>query len=422
MANIIGTRTQLAYGTGGSQVTQTDLDKEVASMLKHWDMDKSFLTLLTSGLDSKGKNSLQGKSLKSRDWSWHERTRRDRWAANDSTQLTHATTTINVTTDSGEQFNVGDVIQCMNPTSGETANFQVTAITNDALTVIFIRASDATPTTYSGPVAGLDPIVILGNNSVENSSPPAAISTVKAKRYNVTSTIRTTANISRWLQDSAHYSGGNPMTEESKGALVDHLISCESHILFSKISAAHVAGFDDGALEGYHTYTSGVVEQILGQSGVEEDLDGEVLKYMDFVAWFGEVTRYGGNKLLLVPEDFLNAMAAWAEQIGQLKFDGSTKIYGVGPFHKLVTPHGTALLKRHGLLTDEYAQTVICLDLNNFKVRAFNKTRMRAQKDIGTKGVDGRTDGYISDIGVELSVGPSHGILHGWDGYVEEVI
>lgn len=137
---------------------------------------------------------------------------------------------------------------------------------------------------------------------------------------------------------------------------------------------------------------------------------GGTLTEAEFENFLITAYRYGSSqKLLLVSPNVLGVINSWAR--GKIQVSPSAKTYGMN-LSTYLSGQGTVTLAKHKLLEGNvYKGYGILLDMADLTYR-FNKGRdTHIRVDIGTPGDDARTDEYLTECGLQMTLDKKHAVL-----------
>lgn len=317
-----------------------------------------------------------------------------------NTYATATTTSLVVATGTGVYFRVGDLV--LFPTAngiaapGEVA--LVTAISTDTLTVT--RNYNGDGVTGGGVVSG-DNLQIIGNVNAEFAGARAIKTTTEATQTNYTQIIRTPYAVSNTLEASNLY-GGNDLQYQRQKFATQHALECERAVVFSKASENTTT-----ATRSTGGFMSLVTSNVVNANGT--------LTWPTVETLFQKVFRYGSpNKLMVMSRTIASQLDLISE--GRLVTNTGDTYYGVN-IGRLVTTHGQLMTVVHDQLVDDWSGYALVIDLENIKLRYMSGrdgNRLgQLRTNIQANDADGVEEEYLSELGLQVMLEASHGVLKG---------
>lgn len=317
-----------------------------------------------------------------------------------SGSTTATATTVNVASGTGVYFRTGDIV--LAPTAASIAApgeiMYVSSVATDALTVIRNYNGDGV---NGGTITSGDRIQIIGNTNAEFAGARTEKTTTEAVVTNYLQIIRSPYSLSKTLDGSNLY-GGPDHTRQRRKFGLQHVLECERACLFGK-------PFEDTT--NVRRTTGGflywVTSNVVNANGT--------LTWPTVETLMQKVFRYGSkNKLMLMSRTIASQLDLIAE--GRVVTATRDTTYGVN-IGQLVTTHGTLQTVVHDQLTDDWSGYALVVDLDNVKLRylrdsdgnRFNVLRTNIQNN----DADGIRDEYLSEIGLQIMLESSHGVLKG---------
>lgn len=317
-----------------------------------------------------------------------------------SGSTTATATTINVAAGTGVYFRAGDIV--LAPTAASIAApgeiIYVSSIATDALTVIRNYNGDGV---NGGTITSGDRIQIIGNTNNEFAGARTEKTTTEASVTNYLQIIRTPYSLSKTLDGSSLYGGPEHAYQRRKFA-TQHALEMERTCLFGK-------PFEDTT--NVRRTTGGflywVTSNVVNANGT--------LTWPTVETLCQKVFRYGSkNKLMLMSRTIASQLDLIAE--GRVVTATRDTTYGVN-IGQLVTTHGTLNTAVHDQLTDDWAGYALVVDLDNVKLRYLRDSdgnRLGVLRtNIQNNDADGIRDEYLSEVGLQVLLESSHGVLKG---------
>ncbi len=130
----------------------------------------------------------------------------------------------------------------------------------------------------------------------------------------------------------------------------------------------------------------------------------------EFEDFLVDAYRFGSDqKLLFVSAKVLGVINSWAR--GKVRVSPSAKTYGMN-LKTYESGQGTVTLIKHKLLEGpEYKGYAILLDMTDLMYRFAPGRDTHIRVDIGTPGDDARTDEYLTECGLHLTLEKKHAVL-----------
>jgi hypothetical protein len=328
------------------------------------------------------------------EFGWHEDELCPRWdAVNYSTGYTTSETSIVV--DNGSYFQAGDLAK--NATSGEV--LRVSSVSTNTLVV-----QRAFGETAAGAIADNAKLLIVGNAIEEGAAVPTARSTKKVRAYNFTQIFRDTVSVTGTEEASEIYGGKDRAYQQMKKG-IEHKVNIEEAFLFGErkedtTSGTHAQRATRGCMKFISTNTTDA---------------GNTLTETEFNTFIESIFRYGKKKkLLLCCSKVLSAIDSWARSA--LKVVPSDKVYGIS-VKQYLTSHGMLNVVKDDLFEQGYNERAFALEMSELAFRYMQRRDTKLLKDVVKTGVDGWTDEWRTECGLEFKSEKKHGMLYNVDTY-----
>lgn len=376
MADVItGSRSSATYNT------ETTLERDVFPALLELEPNKTPLTVL-SGKTRK-------KIAETPKFEWFEVERLPQQDLLTAT-ITAAATTMVVT--NYKYFRARDVVLII-----ETGEQVLVTATPTTTTVTITRAwgevSAAATTNASGKVK------IMHNSNEEGADIRSILSVQKVPKFNYVGIVREPFSVTGTAKVTKTY-GGIDFDHQAEQALMNQATKVELMHLqgqrYEDTTGTNPARSSRGAVRWITTNVLNV---------------GGALTEPVWDSYLRRVSRYGSDvKVLLNAPIVTGAISGFAKDKLRIS-DVMQKKYGM-KITEYITPYNTTfLLANHNLMTndslqdfDDLAGMSICVDMAFLEVM-HTKGRMavRLEKRQGN-GIDGRTDEYLSEVGLRFSL------------------
>lgn len=324
-------------------------------------------------------------------YSWLEDDLGARWdAVNNATGYLSTDTAIVV--DNGAYFSAGDVVKV--PRTGEC--MLVSSIATNTLTVV-----RGFGTTAAVDLVDNDPLVIIGNANEEGSGVRTIKSTQEAEVFNYTQIFKTPFGVTNTQNASAFY-GGNDLSYQQKKKGIEHMVDMARAFYFGQKKL-------DTTGEHPKRATAGLLSFLTSNN---YDAGG-ALTQSEFDQSICEVAfKYGSKeKLMLASARVLSVINGWA--LGKLQIEQGEKTFGLAVV-KYVSPFGVLNLVHEPLFEGAvYGGYAAIVDVENVKYRPLKGRDTKLETNIQANDIDGRTDQYITEAGLEVRNPETHALLTG---------
>jgi hypothetical protein len=330
---------------------------------------------------------------------WLEDQSKARFSATSGAVASTTTTQIPVTTGQGVYFQQWD--QVLNTRTGE--QMRVDAIAGDTLTVT--RGIGPSGVGTGVAMNSGDELLIIGSAQSENDTSKPARSDVPTKATNNTQIFRTPFEASESLRASGFQVSPAEWPRQARMKGIEHAKDIEYSFLFGKRSAT-----TPGATE--NRTTGGVLSFITTN---QTDAGGD-LSEAEFNAFMAQVMRYGSeNKLALASATGVSALNKFPASKQQTRNDETT--YGMNVTN-YTSPFGALNLVYHRLLEGtKYGGYIIVVDMDEVAYRYLGNDEISRDTKVlpnrQPNDQDGRKDEYLSEVGLQLGLQRTHGVLTG---------
>ena len=289
----------------------------------------------------------------------------------------------------GTIFIAGDVVEA----TGTHEKVEVSSVTGNVLTV-----GRSVGTTAAQAIPSGAELLIIGNAHAQG----AALGSVRTQQTdlftNYLQIFRKPYGVTGSLAAFNLY-GGDELNVKARQQGIIHAQDIERGFLFGE------RGSDTTGTHPKY-YTGGVNSFITTN---REDMGGSLTEGK-FEAFLVDAFRYGSEqKLLLVSAKVLGVINSWAR--GKVRVAPSAKKYGMN-LKSYESGQGTVTLIKHKLLEgDEYQGYAFLLDMKDLKYRFARGRDTHIRVDVGTPGDDARTDEYLTECGLQMTLEKNHGVL-----------
>jgi hypothetical protein len=329
-------------------------------------------------------------------FSWLEDDLGARWDAINAAAGFAANVT-KIIVDNGGYFSVGDIVKV--PRTGEC--MLVTVINPDTDNANELSVVRGYGSTAAADLVDNDPVVIIGNANEEGSGVRTIKSADETEVYNYTQIFKLPFGVTNTQNATAMY-GGNDFSYQQKKKGIEHTID---------LARAFYFGEKKLDTTGSHPRrTTGGLLSFLSENNY--DASG-ALTQSEFDQNICEVAfKYGSKeKLMLASARVLSVINGWA--LGKLQVEMGENTFGLSVV-KYVSPFGILNIVHEPLFEGAvYGGYAAIVDTENIKYRPLKGRDTKLETNIQANDVDGRTDQYITEAGLEVRLPKTHALLTG---------
>jgi hypothetical protein len=376
--------------TGARAVTDINSVRvkiDVSDKIYQYDPNANALTLLLTKARKKRKVSQY-------EFKWLEKDRYPRFDAINNGAGYDANDT-SIVVDDGTKFAKNFLVYV--PRTGE--RFYVTNVATNTLTVT--RGIGTT----QQPLVDNDSLEIVSTAYVEGGDIGTAKSTAERDITQYTQIIRTVWSFTDRDAKSSMYGGMDPATERRWQA-VEHAINIEKAMWWGKKDKQVIdaSGKYTTFMNGVHSYVNSNVWDVNGIPFTERSFT----EWLEFAMRYGQGGKMGNRKkFLFCSPRFVTEIEQWAKD--RLYYHDSTKTYGLDAT-TYRSAHGKITLVEHPLF-EEQGDIAFLLDLNHVRYVYHQGRDTKLLKGRGGNGIDGETEEYLSDVGVQVEMSAAHGFI-----------
>ena len=299
-----------------------------------------------------------------------------------------------------ERFRSGDVVQIADK------EIVLVSATPSGTGIGAVSISRGIGTRYtSGQAASAnDRVRILSSSFQEGATQRALLSTQKVPQVNYTQIFKLPFGVTRTNMYTSQYAGKD-IIEEQANALIEIKKEIEMALLMGELYKI---------TSGTHPqrHTRGIIPFLTTNV---QDVGGSLTE-ATFEEYNRKVFRFGSKeKLFLGSSLVMTAINGFGR--GKLQTVSKEKFYGMS-LSQWLNSGRTLTLAEHPLLeNDDQADKTgiatygITLDIGDFKLRYMGPKMMTLKENIQAPDVDGRTDQYLSECGLEAQLQKKHGLL-----------
>jgi len=295
-------------------------------------------------------------------------------------------------------FTIGDIVK--NARTGE--NFLVATVPT-ATTITVASTGRGFGSTVDTAMADGDSLFIIGNVNEEGASARQVNTTRAAKETNYTQIFRTTMSVTG-TEDNVDLYGGKDLPYQRAKAATQHAKDIEKAFWFGQKKST------TGANVRPLRSTGGILEFIETGNGYIQN-QGGALTAPDFNTFLREGFTYGNSKKILFAGGLVvQAINEFAR--GQIQTKVGESTYGV-KVSEYMTAFGSISIVHQNMFVEDYAGYAFLLDLDCFKYRYLNNRDTKLRTNIQAPDVDGTTDEYLTECGLQRMQAPRHALLKG---------
>lgn len=327
---------------------------------------------------------------------WMEKDLPARW---DQLGAAHLVGDTALTVDNPGYFSVGDIVNVVR--TGE--KMRVTDI--GATTITVVRSVG---TTAAAALNDNDDLQIIGNAYAEGSPLGLEKSHVEQYLYNYTQITRTPFGVTGTQDQSENYTGKDRKRLRAE-KLIEHKIDMERTALFGE------RDIDTTSTNNPRRYTGGAMFYL--QDNIKDA--GGALTGNEIESWLQDVYQHtgggGDNRILLASPLIISVIDQLA--VGNLQLVPSDKTFGIA-VRQWLTSHGTFNIVKHRLLENGvggqgYGGYGLLLDPKQWKYCVLGSRDSKLRPDVGVDGDDGWTDEYLAEVGWQVGLSKTQGIVKG---------
>jgi Family of unknown function (DUF5309) len=309
---------------------------------------------------------------------------------------TSAATSLDVTTDEGQYFNVGDVVR--NAVSGEA--YEVTGVTTDAIGVTRSIGSVAAATSASGAE-----LVIIGNAYLQGARLGTPKVLQRVNQYNYTQIFRHPYSFTRTLTQSRLYGGSEPNKERKKKG-IEHKRALENTFFFG------ARDLDTGGSEP-QGFCGGLVEFIT--SNLHDPSGTMTASELD--TFLQTDLQHGSmSKVAFISPTVARVISAYASSVWRQLEPSSTQVFGVHVDAYISGAYGynmPVFVKKDwndfATTSSQYGSWAFVVDMSAVKMRPLQSTvLLRNRQD---NDADRVTEEYLTETSLEIQHEAKHAII-----------
>lgn len=257
-------------------------------------------------------------------------------------------------------------------------------------------------------VAANDAWFVVSDANPEGADTPDAYSWDAASTFNHTQIFRTPVRMTR-TAIKTNFRTGDQYKEKVRDALTVHMALMERQFLWGKRDSI------TGANGEPERYTGGIIS-FLTSNVLDVGASAGVMDEQTFDTYLAQnVFAFGSSQKLALAgwrtADNLNRIAKGRWNVQSTGTSGGS--YGVS-FTNYMTPFGELVVKTHPQFRDipGAENMMLILDTRDLRFRYIDDTALL--KDRQSPGIDGVTDEYLTEAGLELLQEKTHALITGW--------
>jgi len=305
----------------------------------------------------------------------------------------------------GKRLKEGDVLKIAE--TGE--HIRVTSIVSDTsinVTRAFGDAATAAGTAAAAATAGV--LIYIGSAYREGADKAIGVSTSPTKQYNYTQIFRDPVEITRTAMQSTGWRTGDPFANDKARVSHKHAVGVERAFWFGD-------RYETTESSQPLRTTGGLLSFLPADNSREWALNGN-LTMTDLEDRLATIFQYGsGEKLAFTSIQVISLFSRMARINGQFTWESGTKEYGMD-VRRFMGPAGSLVLTEHPLFSHTpYLQNdVFIIDTDNIRYRHLQDTTYL--KNRHGNGVDGKTDEFLTECGLEFHHPNTHYHIQGVTG------
>lgn len=324
------------------------------------------------------------------------------------------TTTIPLV-EGGLRLKAGDVLKIA--ATGE--HIRVASVTSDTSIEVSRAFGDAATTegtaaavdTASGGTGSADAtLIFIGSAYREGADKAIGTSTQPVKQYNYTQIFRDPVEHTRTTMQSSGWRTGDPMKNDKERTAHKHALGIERAFWFGGRMETTESGQPIRTTGGITSFIDSTKEWNLAtdNNGTAGATDLEL-----FESKLAEIFEFGSSeKMGFTSIQVIALMSRLARLNSQYEISSTQKEYGLD-VRRFFGPAGTIVLKEHPAFsaTDYLRNDIFIIDTANIRYRHLQDTTYLRNRQ--GNGVDGKTDEFLTEAGLEVHHGKTHYRIRG---------
>lgn len=247
---------------------------------------------------------------------------------------------------------------------------------------------------------------VVGNANAEGADVPASLSHDAASTLNYTQIFRNSFGVTRTAMHT-NFRTGDQYKEKAADTLKEHMIGVERALLWGKRDSI------TGSTGEPERYTGGIVSYLT--SNVLDLSATGIMSERTFDTFLAQYAFAFGSSQKLCLCGW--RIADMIQQIGKSRWqinDASGDAYGMS-ITRYQTFAGELMVKTHPMFRQipGAEKLMLILDTKDLRYRFIDDTTLL--KDRQSPGVDGVTDEYLTECGLEMLQEKTHSMILGWN-------
>lgn len=265
----------------------------------------------------------------------------------------------------------------------------VTTVTTATNTLTVTRGGLGTT---AAPINDNDDLIILDPSREENASVPSGRSTLKSMQYNYLETIRTPIVMGRTTMNTKFLGEERDWSYQTRKAGIQHSEKIERKFLFGGRAIDRTGTETKWSTGGLATMITTNVYDAGGTLTMKNFNDNVCEPAF-------KRGRGAAYRVLLASPRLNSVICGWG--LSYVKTAVNDKKFGF-QVNEYISPHGSVYIIPHQLLEGVQGACGFLIDPTKLKYRYLSNSDTKLEQDIVKTGVDGRTDQYISQVGLEI--------------------
>lgn len=281
--------------------------------------------------------------------------------------------------------------------------------------LVLVSSVSTDTLTVTRGAGGLSAAMVAGdtleylNSAYEDGSGLGTLkSTQETNVYNYTQIIRTPYGFTGRQEATEMYGGRDPMTERRSQA-IEHKKHIEYMMFFGQRAALTGTNNFVQSMSGGLEY---FIKTNVWDLGSAEPTERAMVEFLEFAMKYGDGGNQGGSekKYLFCSRRWLTVINGWVKD--RLEYRPIDKRIGfnAGFFD---TPHGTIGLLPVNIFNGENAALAFLVDMNHVRYVYLQGRDTQLLDNRQAPDIDGSVEEYRSDVGVEVTLEASHGLIRG---------
>lgn len=281
----------------------------------------------------------------------------------------------------------------------------LTIVSDTQFTVERARGVGATPAGTAALAAAGVRLIYIGSAYREGAPVSVGTSTAPTKQLNVTQIFRDPVEITRTASQTTTYRTGDPFKNDRERTLHKHSLGIERAFWYG-------SKFETMENGQPLRFTGGVISFIAAANDIDA---GGKLNMAELMSKFPTFFAYGSKEKLVFASLFVQSLLSQlVSKVGQYQWGPAEREYGID-VRRFYTPAGTLVVTEHPMFsaTPGLSNDMLIIDTANIRYRHLQDTTYL--RDRQTAGTDGKTDEYLTEAGLEVWHGLTHGRLRNVD-------